>query len=354
MTLAATPATALEHQGAQVHPWWPDRTEADNLRELDVLASSGANSLRMDMPWSLVEPERGQPDREFLSRVDRYIDAAITRGMRPILNLHSTPCWASEGGRRACGAESGFEAPDDLKALESVSALLAGRYSNSLVAFEVWNEPNLPFFLRGARDKVGRARLYAPMLRASYRGVKRSAPRLDVLGGSISGTDSEFLRLLYERGVSGHYDAIAFHPYNAARPPAEPRPRGWPENYEFSHGTVRMLETMLRNGAAPRLWMTEYGWSACAYDESQRPSRCVDEKAQAAYLGQAAALVRTWFPFVEGTVWYELRDSRESVPPGCFECRFGLLRADFSPKPSLAAFRAANGPLGSLLLPARP
>ena len=353
--LLALPASAAAtaRQGAQVHPWFPGRTDAENLRELDALAASGADTVRMDMPWSMVEPGRsGEHDATFLARADRYVDAAVARGLPPVLNLQSTPCWASDAGRRRCGAESGFQPPTDLGTLEAVSAFLAARYADRLVAFEVWNEPNLPFFLRGGDDKAARADLYAPMLKASYRGVKRAAPRLDVLGGSINGTDSDFLQLLYDRGIAGHYDAIAFHPYNGRRAPAEPRPPGWPEDYEFSHGTVRMRDTMLRNGdSRPRLWMTEYGWSTCAYDDpGQVPSRCVDERTQAAYVSQAAALVLTWFPFVEGMSWYEVRDSQESEPPGCLDCRYGLLRADFSPKPSFAAFRAAAGPIGSPLL----
>lgn len=92
--------------------------------------------------------------------------------------------------------------------------------------------------------------------------------------------------------------------------------------------------------------------ATCARDEpGQKPPRCVTERAQAAHIAQASALVRTWFPFVEGMSAYEIRDSRESDPPGCFECRYGLLRADFSRKPSFEAFEAANGPLGSSLLP---
>lgn len=354
------PAAALEHRGAQVHPWFSGRSAADNVRELDALAAAGADTARMDLPWSSVEPRGpGLHDTAFLARVDAYVEAAAARGIRPVLNLHSTPCWASSAPgklRRSCRGgfgDASFHAPSSPGDLERVSAFLAARYASRLTAFEVWNEPDHPFFMRGAAGKAGRADLYAPMLRAAHRGVKRAAPGLDVLGGAIEGTDSEFLQLLYDRDISGHYDAISYQPYNGRRAPTEPRPQGWSEDYELSHGTVRMRNTMLRNGdRRPRLWMTEYGWSTCAYDEpGEVPSRCVDGGTQAAYIARAAALTRTWFPFVEGMSVYEVRDSRESEPPGCYECRFGLLRADFSAKPAYAAFRGANGPLGSPLLP---
>jgi len=360
LAVPAPSAGALEHSGAQAHPWYPGRSDAQNLRELDVLAQAGADTVRMDLPWSNLEPQAPRRrDRRFLARVDAYVDAAVARGLRPILNLHSTPCWASRASaalRRRCSGgfgDASFYAPADVRDLAAVSEFLADRYAGRLLAFEVWNEPDSPFFLRGAEGKPADADLYAPMLKAAYRAIKRAAPRLDVLAGSIDGTDSEFLQLLYDRGIAGHYDAIAFHPYNGGRPPAQPRPVGWPEDYEFAHGTARMHETMLRNGdRRPRLWMTEYGWTSCAQDDpGQVVSRCVDERTQAADLTQANTLVRTWFPFVEGMAWYEVRDSRPAPEGGCYECRFGLLRADFSPKPSLTAFRAANGPVGTRLLP---
>lgn len=176
-----------------MHPWFPGRTEASNLRELDTLKAIGANTVRMDMPWADVEPTtKGVYDQAFLQRVDSYIDAAVARGIKPILNIQQTPCWASSAPphiKNGCaGSEWRFYAPADPADLESISRFLASRYASRLAAFEVWNEPDLPGSLRGVTTKTASADLYAPMLKAAYRGVKASSPSLRVLGGAIEGT----------------------------------------------------------------------------------------------------------------------------------------------------------------------
>jgi hypothetical protein len=40
-----------------------------------------------------------------------------------------------------------------------------------------------------------------------------------VIGGSIEGTDSDFLKMLYDRGLASNSDAVSFHPYNGPRAP---------------------------------------------------------------------------------------------------------------------------------------
>lgn len=103
---------------------------------------------------------------------------------------------------------------------------------------------------------------------------------------------------------------------------------------------------MVRNGdTSPRLWMSEYGWTACSSDDpGQNPSRCVSEATQATWIRQAFTLIRTSFPFVDGASWYELRDTEEFHSPGSYEASFGLLRSNFSAKPGLAAYTAGSRP----------
>ena len=154
----------------------------------------------MDLPWAAVEPfERGVLDETFLARVDRFVAAAKARGIRPIMNLHSTPCWAAaapetvkQGRRRYVNWYTPAEAQD----LARVSRHLATRYGEDLAAIELWNEPNLENFLEpDDLTKSERADRYAEMLNAVYPSVKEAAPSLPVIDGAIGGPDSDFLEI---------------------------------------------------------------------------------------------------------------------------------------------------------------
>ncbi len=338
--------SAPEFRGAQVHPWYPGQTSELRERELDELDDAGATTLRMDLPWAAVEPfERGVVDDTFLARVDRFVAAARARGIRPIMNLHSTPCWAAAAPdtvKQGCADRWGdvnWYPPADAQDLARISGYLAKRYGEDLAAMEVWNEPNIEDFLKPeSLTKGERADRYAEMLNAVYPSVKEAAPALPVIGGSIEGTDSDFLKMLYDRGLASNSDAVSFHPYNGPGAPDWDRPDGWNLKYDFKAGISRMREVMTANGDdEARVWLTEFGWTTCT-DSSYR---CVSEANQARFISDAFGMIRSEFPFVTGAVVYELRDSREG---DCSECRFGLLRRDLSPKPAWSAFETALTP----------
>lgn len=351
----ATASAALEYRGAQMHPRYPDRTAAANARELDALEAVGATTVRMDLSWTTLEPVgRGRYDQGYLRDVDDFIGAARARGIKPILNLHSTPCWASSAPgsvKRGCRSRYGdvnWYPPTSNADLAGVASFLAGRYAADLAALEVWNEPNHPNFMK-PEDLTSeqRADRYAAMLDAVYPAVKRAAPTLTVVGGAIEGTDVPFLEALYERGAGDDFDALSFHPYHGPRSPYRPRPSGWDPKYDFRDGTAAMRDAMVAHGdAAKQVWLTELGWTTCA-DGSYI---CVSERDQATFVKEALTLIRTRWPWVRAATFYEARDSRDG---SCTECRYGLLRRDFSPKPAYRALRSALRPFRPRLVEAR-
>lgn len=343
-------SAAPEFRGAQVHPWWSGQTSELREQELDKLADAGATTLRMDLPWAAVEPlERGVLDETFIARVDRFVASARERGIRPIMNLHSTPCWAAaapDAVKQDCAdlwGDVNWYPPADPRDFARVPAYLARRYGEDLAAMEVWNEPNLAEFQKpDERSKSERADRYAEMLDAVYPSVKKAAPSLPVMGGAIEGTDSDFLEMLYDRKLARNSDAVSFHPYNGPRAPDWDRPEDWDPKYDFKAGISRMREVMEANGdGQSRVWLTEFGWTTCM-DGSYR---CVSEKDQARFILDAFEMIRRDFPYVDGAVVYELRDSHDG---DCVECRFGLLRRDLTPKPAWSAFETAlTGCLGT-------
>jgi hypothetical protein len=90
---------------------------------------------------------------------------------------------------------------------------------------------------------------------------------------------------------------------------------------------------MVGNGDGDKqIWGTEFG----APTGTARPS--VSEAAQASFVTEGYARWRAR-PFDGPLFWYSFRDA--GTDRSDVEQNFGLLRHDFSPKPSFAAYQAA-------------
>jgi hypothetical protein len=273
------------------------------------------------------------------------------------LTLHSTPCWASTDPAADCGAgpfggESYRYAPKDPGDYAEISAYIADRYEGRIAAIELWNEPDLEeFFTVGgtSSEEVARQRrasAYAGLVRAAYGPIKEGAPGVPVLAGAIEGSDVGFLKLLYDRGITGHYDAISFHPYNGPDSPTSDRP-GQERQFVFRTGVPAMREVMAANGDPDgRVWLTELGWSTC----TDGNFNCVSEGEQADYLANAMRMIRDSFEFVDGVSVYEIRDSDDG---GCWQCDYGAIRRDFTPKPSFDVLRQQQARLELSTAPQR-
>ncbi len=108
---------------------------------------------------------------------------------------------------------------DDWRALV---ACVATRYRGRISAYEIWNEPLLPYSMLGYED--GTAAHYADLLRVAYGEIKAADPSAIViaLGGSdlYAGGDQgrldqmrEFTAQLLALGARRYADAISLHAY---------------------------------------------------------------------------------------------------------------------------------------------
>jgi hypothetical protein len=297
--------------------------EAD--REIDTARALHARVVRVDVPWSVLEPQGpGRIEPSAQAFLDRLVGDAAARGIRVIATAESTPCWASSAPAsllRRCvpGGSSRANAwpPVDPSAYASFVAYLAARYGTRLAAIEVWNEPdqaNEDYF--AGPEKPQR---YAALLRAAYHAIKQANPNVPVLAGSLVGSNGVFLRALYAAGIKGYYDGLAVHFYN------------------LTLGSLRAIrETQLANGDDKPLWLDEFGWTSCwPHRKIQQEQACVTPKVQATNITNVfRSLAHT--PYVAAELIYKLQDSANED--------FGVLTAKGARKP---AFVALAGVLAS-------
>jgi hypothetical protein len=299
-------------------------------KAVDTASELHAKLLRTDAPWALIEPRSGaQVETAALAGVDRLLADAASRGIRVVLTVDTTPCWASSAPAvvlEKCvpGQLSAANAwpPRNPADYAAFVAYLARRYGSSLAAIEVWNEPdqsNEDYF--AGPEKAQR---YAALVRAAYPAIKQANPNVLVLAGALVGPNGAFLRALYAAGMKGYYDALAVH------------------FYTLTLAAVRTIhEVQLANGDDTPLWLNEFGWSSCyPRQKIEQEQGCVTAQIQAANLTNTIrALAHA--PYVAAAIVYKLQDA-----PGEL---FGVLSASGAHKPAFAALTSAfASPLGSI------
>lgn len=284
----------------------------------------GVSIVRIDIDWNWLEWKRPGTASWYvpeIHRLDAFLNEAHQEHLQVLATVVDSPCWASMPQDRRCRTElagyRGIHTPLHPQSFAAFLKRLAAHVGTKIGYYEIWNEPNLPKYWRHP-DPVG----YVRLLRAAYRAVKQAAPQAQVLGGATSGADVSFVDRMYAAGAKGWFDALSIHPYSGERSPdacTEPQ-------RSFRCGVEAVHEAMLRHGDHRPIWLTEFGTEI---------SPVITEQAQAAYVTQALALIRTW-RFVRGAIWYELHDD----PTGRDEEHYGLLRADLSARPAAYAFAA--------------
>jgi hypothetical protein len=333
---SAAPANQL--RGVNLTPnWeWPGSAgmdDATSAREIQASCTLGADLVRFTVKWNRLEPVQGQIDEAYTSRIDQVLSQASACHIKVLVTLMVTPCWASnDDSRTTCPRGLGsLDPPNDPSTYGSIVAQILRRWPG-IYALEVWNEPNLSAFWHGS------AADYAAIANAATGAAHAIGSTTQVLVGSIGAADAGYLRQLYAAGISG-YDGISIHPYDFTMG-AGFRPRSWKAGRDIFEARIASIhQTMLAAGDRSGVWLTEFGYAACPTQPY-----CVSEARQAQGLAEsfkAAASLR----YVKGLASYDLRDAGDDGK--VWDNRFGLLRRDFTPRPSFWAVRSALRKLDS-------
>jgi hypothetical protein len=287
-------------------------------RELDAYKAAGAAWIRVDVAWSTYSQSGWVP-------TDRVITAARSRGLQVLGILGYTPS--------SLGTVDGAAA--DALLFANYAAAATARYMlDGVHAWEIWNEPNLTSFWRPKPDPVA----YVRLLQLAYHAIHATDPTATVIAGALSpATDAPdgsqvspttYLAAMLAHGAAGHMDALSVHPYCFPADPADTSTWSW-----NTFQRVPLLRQELANaGLAIPIWLTEFG----------APTNIISEQAQAQSITDAYRLARSWGQ-VGPLFVYSGRDRGPATSTNRDD-HFGLIRQDWSAKPSLAAFTAAKAP----------
>lgn len=333
--MAFTPASAASNVapvfGVQFHGTWSNYTDAQRTMVLDTLKANGVESVRIDISWRMLEPDRsGTFNAWGLSQVDKAINMAAQRGLKPLVTLWMAPQWANGSTDERVPVTSSM----GLRGLQSVSQRLAARYAGVVDAWEFWNEPNDSNFMRGADPKV-----YAKMLRFAYAGFKAGHSATPVVFGGPSYVDAVWVDKALAAGAKGKYDIMSVHPYMGVFDESPLLPDNgtmWRMNH-----LPALLQVMQKYGeGGKQVWFTEFGWRVNpTLPGAKNWERGVTQAQQAQYLNETIALVRQQYPQVTRVYWYD--DRVDNTDPN--NTGWGLVYPDGSVVPALAGLRSALG-----------
>ena len=334
----------------------------DAESRVQTMTRMGASIIRVDVRWDVVATKRpknpkDQNDPAYTwAAYDTIVDAAAQRGVRVLMTVWGTPGWAADPA-----VKKSTRFPDNsrrpLKAGDygNFAYALASRYAPRGVRdWEMWNEPNIPLFLRPQFTKQGgkwvnvSTGTYTALAKSFYSNVKQvdKGSRIAGIVTSPAGdqcpsscpknanartSPSDFLKGVSLPGRRPAMDTVSHHPY----PITKPRDTNFPGSsyidlYNINRFQQEVDRTYLRG---KKLWLTEFGFATVKVSEY---SMFVSEAEQAQYLQDAYRRVRP-NKRIGMFVWYFLQDNGQWGS--------GLLKQDGKPKPAAEVFSLPMSPL---------
>lgn len=336
----------------------------DAESRVQTMTRMGAAIIRVDVRWDVIATKRpknpkDQNDPAYnWSAYDTVVDAAAQRGVRVLMTVWGTPAWAADPAvKKTTRFPDNSRRPLKAGDYGNFAYALASRYTPRGVRdWEIWNEPNIPLFLRPQFQKQGGTWVnvstgtYSALAKSFYANVKQvdkgsriagivTAPAGDQCPSSCprSATartsPSDFLKGVALPGRRPPMDVVSHHPY----PITTPRDTNFPGSsyidlYNINRFQQEVDRTYLRG---KKLWLTEFGFATVKVSEY---SMFVSEAEQAQYLQDAYRRVRP-NKRIGMFVWYFLQDN------GAWGS--GLLKQDGKSKPAAEVFSLPMSPLSS-------
>jgi hypothetical protein len=211
--------------------------------------------------WADINPAEGVYDWKAL---DHWLSSGDTEKTGKFLfTLAMVPQWASSNPNDiSCKHNPGAcDPPNDLNAdgtgtnqhWKDFVTAVATHAAGKIRYWEVWNEPQMPFFWTGTQAQMRR------MAKDSRPIILSIDPTAKMLNAGIQASDKFMNRWWYEYAAAGGFDyadIIAFHGYVNRHPFVC---GNYPQAADLS-GVVNTVRSIVPNSASKPLWDTEASW----------------------------------------------------------------------------------------------
>ncbi len=342
--LTITPLKAPFGRGINV---WVYGQGTQRERILGLVRAAGFNYVRQQLRWDYIETKPGVYE---WSELDQVVEAITAKDLKLVLSVAKAPVWAGTGPEHL-----GLPAnPDDFKRfMDQVSQ----RYKGRVLAYEIWNEPNIA--REAGEVQIGR---YVNTLKAGYTAIKKNDAEAVVITGGTTPTgvdrpgdvidDVEFVRQCYQYNQGewrNYFDVLGVHPGGAANSPDE----FWPDDAPLdktrpftTHPSFYFRrfenhrEIMVKNGDGDKqIWLTEFGWTTKNNTPGFEFGILNTEQQQANFEVAAFLRARNYQYLGVVLLWNLNFATLPTINADDQESGFSLLRSDYSLRPAYMALQ---------------
>ncbi len=355
---------------------------SEYTNRLELARQLGIKVVRVPVDWNALEWQQNNPDINYVNEIKARV--ANAQGQQVILMLSQTPEWAN-GGNAPTYPPTPSHYQDFADAMVYLHQQLLQSGDNddinasSILAWEVWNEPNIVDFwpTHGVRNgafaliELSAASEYAQLLAQTYDTMKSNYPGVPILGGSLASGDTAYLNAMYDHwNGDTKFDALSLHPYSRVDENEGPHyahaqypeqcnnePLSPPWCYKLG---VENIRTMMNshNDDDKEIWFTEFGVSSGQVGNSNNNypgwGNSGSESEQQVHLNRSLDILAAWDTMkIPVAIWYQLKDQvsvSEELYSG--EGLFGLYHLDSSLKPSGSALQSRLDSSGRLIVDA--
>lgn len=184
--------------------------------------------VKQTFAWRDLETEQDVWDWE---QADRIMDEIERRDLRLIARLGQTPAWSQPEAKvddAFTTDESHDVPPEDIADWRDYCFTVADRYQGRIVAYQVWNEPNLT---REWGNELPDAAGYVELLAACSQEIRRADPEAIIISAGLAPTgnydtlatpDDVYLDHMYQNNFQQYVDAVGVHATGYAPPEVGP------------------------------------------------------------------------------------------------------------------------------------
>jgi hypothetical protein len=364
-----------------IHDAFINKPESAANQYMDKIAESGAEWIRMDFLWMLIEPSENNFNWDVM---DKIVIACKERGLKILGTLYSPPPknptpenwwpgWPPDDNFADKYAHFVSSVVERYRPGGILSTLKGWGTSYGVTHWELWNEPNQEDFWPGLKkykmdkplwvvdtDNISNnAYLYVDyVLKPGYNAAKESDPMCTVLLGGLyfinEYVDEYYLSKIIERGATNYFDVASVHMYHKNYSPDDEyleRTIYVPPNY-YRTDTIfsfsKILDNLRQNPnyfPDKHIWVTEFGWKTKEPIEGSSATTdgdAVTREKQAEYLKRSYEIFANK-DFVDVAFWYAFADN---LPYTATSGAYGLVNFNydgsayiFYPKPSFYMYK---------------
>ena len=302
------------------HSWNNYKYNEETLKKtVKILKDLGISFVRFDFLWDDIEPRPG----EFQFRKYDFLVDLLTENQIRILGiLDYSASWAAPDWNYPPAKIGDF--------LSFVSVVIT-RYKDKVKYWEVWNEPDSPFYWKPQDDM----KTYSELLKHTYRLAKKIDPSCKVLLGGLIPPGIYALQNIYRNGGKDYFDIINIHPF------VNPLYPNRIKTVAVMHKNLKRIMDKF-NDSDKKIWFTELGCPGVRRPERTNTwweGKSPVEREQALWVKEVYSKLLK-LEDVEKIFWAFLRDNKKHFKSGVDY--FGLIRWNFSKKPAYEAYRKCS------------